>query len=93
MNIQKDTKRVDFFKKIVKKYKFNLIYLNSVGGQDEIVFDGSSFLMDREGSVKHKCKTFFEENFSFSFVKRNFQVQIPMMYKINQMIMKIYMKR
>ena len=68
----KDNKRVDVFKKIVKKYKFNLIYLNSVGGQDEIVFDGSSFLMDREGSVKHKCKTFFEEIFSFSLCQKEF---------------------
>ena len=68
----KDIKRVDVFKKIIKKYNFNLIYLNSVGGQDEIVFDGSSFLMDREGSVKHKCKTFFEENFSFSFCEKEF---------------------
>jgi len=68
----KDNKRVDVFKKIIKKYKFNLIYLNSVGGQDEIVFDGSSFLMDREGSVKHKCKTFFEEIFSFSLCQKEF---------------------
>ena len=68
----KDTKRVDVFKKTAKKYKFNLIYLNSVGGQDEIVFDGSSFLMDREGNVKHKCKTFFEENFSFSLCEKEF---------------------
>ena len=68
----KDTRRVDVFKKIVKKYNFNLIYLNSVGGQDEIVFDGSSFLMDREGSVKHKCKTFFEENFLFSLCEKEF---------------------
>ena len=46
--------------------------MNSVGGQDEIVFDGSSFLMDREGSVKHKCKTFFEEIFSFSLCQKEF---------------------
>ena len=68
----KDIKRVDVFKKIIKKYNFNLIYLNSVGGQDEIVFDGSSFLMDRDGNVKHKCKTFLEENFSFFLCEKEF---------------------
>ena len=40
--LAKEKIRRNFFKKVSKKYKFNLIYLNMVGGQDEIVFDGSS---------------------------------------------------
>ena len=44
-------------------------------------------LMDREGSVKHKCKTFFEENFSFSLCEKEFS-STNTYDKINQMIMK-----
>ena len=69
---QKDVERIDFFKKISAKYRFNLIYLNTVGGQDEIVFDGSSFLIDRYGEVKHKCEAFREEIFNFSTYKKDF---------------------
>ncbi len=69
---KKDEERVDFFKKISAEYKFNLVYLNTVGGQDEIVFDGSSFLIDRNGKIKHKCDAFREEIFNFSTYKKDF---------------------
>ena len=68
----KVSKRIDVFKKIVKKYNFNLIYLNSVGGQDEIVFDGSSFLMDRNSNLVHRCNTFKEENYKFFILDKEF---------------------
>ena len=55
----KDKKRREFFSKISSKYKFNLIYLNAIGGQDEIVFDGSSFMVNKEGLVIHSCKNIF----------------------------------
>jgi len=29
-----------------------LVYVNQVGGQDELVFDGASFVLDRKGQVK-----------------------------------------
>ena len=68
----KVSKRIDVFKKIVEKYNFNLIYLNSVGGQDEIVFDGSSFLMDRNSNLVHRCNTFKEENYKFFILDKEF---------------------
>ena len=54
-----------------------IIYVNQVGGQDEIVFDGNSFLADQNGLVKRLgyCKSINEQiNFnpndkSFSFKK------------------------
>tara|TARA_B100000575_G_C23123434_1_gene650478 strand:- start:799 stop:2430 length:1632 start_codon:yes stop_codon:yes gene_type:complete len=69
---KKISKRIDVFKKIIKKYNFNLIYLNSVGGQDEIVFDGSSFLMDRNANLIHSCNTFKEENYKFFILDKEF---------------------
>jgi len=35
----------------VQQAKAPLIYVNQVGGQDELVFDGRSFIMDREGTL------------------------------------------
>jgi NAD+ synthase (glutamine-hydrolysing) len=37
------------------------IYLNMVGGQDELVFDGGSFAMDRGGEVVFRAAAFKEE--------------------------------
>ena len=68
----KVSRRADVFRKVIEKYNFNLIYLNSVGGQDEIVFDGSSFLMDRKGDLIHQCSTFKEENYKFFISDKEF---------------------
>ena len=46
-----------------KKLKVPIIYLNMVGGQDELVFDGGSFVVDGEGKVIYQAKQFEEELF------------------------------
>ena len=37
-----------------------LVYVNSVGGQDELVFDGASFAMNARGQVTHQFPEFKE---------------------------------
>ncbi|HEY9131049.1 MAG TPA: NAD+ synthase [Dyella sp.] len=37
-----------------------LIYLNMVGGQDEVVYDGASLLVDADGTVAARAPTFTE---------------------------------
>ena len=37
-----------------------VIYVNMVGGQDELVFDGGSFVVDATGSVRHRSILFGE---------------------------------
>ena len=37
------------------------VYLNMVGGQDELVFDGGSFAMDRSGEVVFRAAAFRED--------------------------------
>ena len=38
--------------------KLPLIYLNRVGGQDELVFDGSSFCLSHEGNLTSQLSDF-----------------------------------
>ncbi len=38
-----------------------IVYLNLVGGQDELVFDGGSMVVDGDGSVVARCAQFVEE--------------------------------
>lgn len=37
-----------------------LVYVNQVGGQDELVFDGGSFIMNAKGKITHQLPVFEE---------------------------------
>ena len=37
-----------------------IVYLNMVGGQDELVFDGTSFVMNTEGEITYRAPSFEE---------------------------------
>jgi NAD+ synthase (glutamine-hydrolysing) len=41
----------------------SVVYLNLVGGQDELVFDGASVVVDSHGSVLHRSPQFEEDFF------------------------------
>lgn len=44
-----------------KHFKAPLLYVNMVGAQDEIIYDGQSFLTDEKGKVKFRCQDFTED--------------------------------
>jgi NAD+ synthase (glutamine-hydrolysing) len=52
--------RYDVVGERVTEARIPLIYANLVGGQDELVFDGASFAMDRTGQVTHQFPAFEE---------------------------------
>ncbi|NLH82128.1 MAG: NAD+ synthase, partial [Phyllobacteriaceae bacterium] len=45
----------------VKESGLSFAYLNQVGGQDELVFDGASFVLDAEGRLVRQMPAFREE--------------------------------
>ena len=51
--------RLDLYRKYALEYSIELLYVNAVGGQDELVFDGGSFLMNAKGSIVQQLP-FFE---------------------------------
>ncbi|MFO0196443.1 MAG: NAD+ synthase [Clavibacter sp.] len=54
----KDGVRLDLARKRVKQLGCPLVYLNMVGAQDDLVFDGGSFALDRAGEVIAKSEQF-----------------------------------
>lgn len=46
-----------------KKFKVPIVYCNLVGGNDELVFDGRSFVVDARGRITHEAKAFEEDSF------------------------------
>lgn len=45
----------------IKEAGIPLVYVNLVGGQDELIFDGASFVVDSDGSVVFRAEEFQEQ--------------------------------
>ena len=56
--IGKHDDRVQIIKQRVLENNIDFIYVNAVGGQDELVFDGGSFVMNASGVVTHQLPFF-----------------------------------
>lgn len=54
-----------------------LLYVNQVGGQDDLVFDGASFALNAKGDIILQCEEFIEECQSVSFVKESGIIHPP----------------
>lgn len=59
-HIDKQLTRHDVLKQRVKETGLAVIYTNLVGGQDELVFDGGSFVLDDEGALTLQLPPFEE---------------------------------
>ncbi|RSX50768.1 NAD+ synthase [Bifidobacterium callimiconis] len=53
--------RVDIAQRRSHEVGAPLIYLNQVGGQDDLVFDGASFVIDRDGTLLERSPQFVED--------------------------------
>src|SRR5574340_240377 len=59
-HFNKQTVRDDTVRDRIGDTEMAVIYANMVGGQDELVFDGASFVMDDEGELTHQFPAFDE---------------------------------
>ncbi|GAC1330172.1 MAG: NAD+ synthase [Steroidobacteraceae bacterium] len=46
-----------------------MVFVNLIGGQDELVFDGNSFVMDAQGRVAMRAGAFVEDLYAVDLVK------------------------
>lgn len=60
---QKTHEREDMIRQRVSETHVPIVYANMVGGQDELVFDGQSFVIDADEKLSHRF-TAFEETLS-----------------------------
>lgn len=59
--IGKQTVRRNLLKKQAQKYALPIIYINTAGAQDDIVFDGGSLIMQANGSIAHEGSRFVNQ--------------------------------
>lgn len=68
-NINKREQRHSLFVDNAKRYDMPIVYVNQVGGQDSLVFDGASFLVEPNAGVVWECPRFEEATKTVSFDK------------------------
>lgn len=59
----KDSEREEMLRSRVRACGLPLVYLNLVGGQDELVFDGASMVFDSSGELLYRAPQFEEDLF------------------------------
>ncbi|HEY8101208.1 MAG TPA: NAD+ synthase [Burkholderiaceae bacterium] len=60
-HMNKQHLRYDVMRTNVTAQGLSLVYANLVGGQDELIFDGNSFVMDQTGTICAQLKHFEED--------------------------------
>jgi NAD+ synthase len=69
--IDKDQHRSDqVFGARVRETGLPIIFLNRIGGQDEVVFDGASFVLNADGSFAHRLPDWEKAVVTTSWVRR-----------------------
>ena len=56
--------RIEMITENIKKANIPILYVNQIGGQDDIVYDGNSFAMDCNLEIKFKLQA-FNENLAY----------------------------
>lgn len=63
--VGKPQHRIETMAALVKQLNINLVYCNQVGGHDDLVFDGTSFVLNKSGEVALQAPS-FQENLSIA---------------------------
>ncbi len=67
-NLDKRSFRMDMLRSIARHYRVPVIYVNQVGGNDSLVFDGSSFAFDAAGNLAALAHSFEDDLIIFDSV-------------------------
>ncbi len=66
-HLGKAAEREALVRRRAQEHGFPIVYVNLVGGQDELVFDGGSFVVDGEGEVAARMPFFDEATLAVDF--------------------------
>ncbi|PWG78856.1 NAD+ synthase [Pararcticibacter amylolyticus] len=75
-----DDNRVKVLSDNSRKYSLPLLYVNQVGAQTEIIFDGGSFVFNEEGEILDQLKYFEEDLRIYEFAGGKIQDLTPVPY-------------
>lgn len=69
--VGKPQHRITTLKELSKQLNLNVIYTNQVGGQDDLIFDGTSFVINNSGEVAFQAPSFEEKVYYIDYEIEN----------------------
>lgn len=66
-DVQKQQERISLLSEKAIKYGKPIVYVNQVGGNDELIFDGNSFAINSSGDFMQLCGAFIESEQAINF--------------------------
>jgi NAD+ synthase len=79
-SIAKHDQRINNAKELCKATKKSLVYVNQVGGQDSLAFDGGSFVINNQGELILQMNN-FEEDASIISLSKDNQISLDKNFK------------
>jgi len=80
--LKKQEARKTMLAKRSREHKLPIIYVNAVGGQDDLVFDGGSMAVQTDGTIAHEASRFMNQlmlaSLNVNTFKFNAQVKAPL---------------
>jgi NAD+ synthase (glutamine-hydrolysing) len=83
-HIGKYQERIDIAQSRVSDTDLPIIYVNQVGGQDDLIFDGASFIMNSHGKLAMQLSAFRQQLVSINFIDNSFLANSQLNYGINE---------
>ena len=85
-SILKPQQRIGVCQAVAKKYKVSSIYVNHVGGQDSLVFDGGSFVCSHDGKVVVSAESFSEDTviLNIDYIGDKYRINPSKVYKYSK---------
>ena len=66
--VGKPQHRINTMQELAKQLNIHLVYVNQVGGQDDLIFDGTSFVINKDGAVAMQAPSFQEALFYTDYI-------------------------
>jgi NAD+ synthase (glutamine-hydrolysing) len=73
----KENLRASLARNHARRHKVPFIYVNQVGGNDELIFDGSSMFFDNRGALRAACPAFTESTMTVDTAKPGKILPLP----------------
>jgi NAD+ synthase (glutamine-hydrolysing) len=82
-HINKHAERVEILQNHAKQFDVPIMYLNMTGGQDELVFDGDSLVVDRQAQLVGRAKMFEADIVEVVFDGKDIVSQYPLAAEVS----------
>lgn len=74
--VGKPQHRIEAIQALIKQFNINVVYSNQVGGQDDLIFDGSSFVINRDSEVALRAPSFTEGLYFVDYEANNLAYKV-----------------